>query len=118
MKVSTNQTSIAPPKFKKNEDVSCCRPPPPLNGVYVKQMSVPGTRITRHAPLSAMRTKPVPMIALADPGTMVNVPELLTVNRSNPTTAYTTPAISHRPRSGLVRPLGVNVEMPGQRRRH
>ncbi len=78
-------------------------------------MSVPGTKITRHAPLSVMRTKPVPMMALEDPGMMVNVPELFTVNRSKPTTAYTTPAISHIPRIGLVSPLGVNVVIPGQR---
>ena len=57
------------------------------------------------------------MIWLLEPATMVNTPAELTVNRSNPITAYTMPAISHIPRIGFANPAEVNVLMPGQRRR-
>ncbi|MGH9917513.1 MAG: hypothetical protein ACRD6W_01370 [Nitrososphaerales archaeon] len=63
---------------------------------------MPGTKITRQAPLSVIRTGPTPIRELEEPGTIVNVPKELTMYRSKPITAYTVPAISHIPRIGFV----------------
>jgi hypothetical protein len=75
--------------------------------VYVYAIFVFGTKIVRHAVLSAMRTKLFPSIPVA---IYVNVPFALSVYKDGPITTYVIPFMVRAPRAGSASGLPLRFD--------